>query len=272
MLTYLITLPFNILSILGNLIIIGISLRFKFLCLAYPLRMIFILAIFDFLLSATLSIPNIIFNNSAMCRIQGGLLICFFSCGIIWKAFMSFEMFNIVALKKGQLRFGFFKPLILVVAISVILGLLPAMFDIISNKGDWCGVNLDYKGQYYSFFVIYIVSLYVLTWISIIWNTFVTWKIYFKLKKKLCDTNQELVHKIRLYPLILIFVFTPASVNYIFYILHQMNVVLDTLSYCLLASNGLMNALVYGFNKEVKCLIRGIFRTGSRYHELIEIG
>ena len=269
MLTYFITLPFSILSIIGNIVIIAVSLRFKILCLSYPFRMIFFLAIFDLFLSAALSIPNTLFTRRLFCKIQCGSLLCSFLCGIMWKAFMSFEMFSVVALQKGQLRYGFFRPLILIVVISVFFSALPGIFDIISDKGDWCGVDLYYKGDYSIFFVIYVVILYSLTWICIIWNIFVTWKIYFILKDKLDDDNKGLINKIRLYPVILILVFAPASINYALYIFNQINVAFNTFAYCILASNGLLNALVYGLNKEVKCLIKGMFRLGSTYTELI---
>ena len=46
-------------------------------------------------------------------------------------------------------------------------------------------------------------------------------------------------------------------------------VIRDVKCCCLLAFNGLMDALVYGYNKEIKCLARGIFRMRNSYDELI---
>ena len=43
---------------------------------------------------------------------------------------MSFEIFNVVALQKGQLRFGFFSPVIFIFVILLIIGVFPGTLNI----------------------------------------------------------------------------------------------------------------------------------------------
>ena len=69
--------------------------------------------------------------------------------------------------------------------------------------------------------------------------------------------------------MILILVFIPISIDFIFSLMNLKCPGLDTFTSCVLATNGLMNALVYGYNKEVKCLIRGVFSMRFSYTELL---
>jgi hypothetical protein len=110
----------------------------------------------------------------------------------------------------------------------------------------------------------YTIIFYAWTWLIILFNCFFIIKVMNLLKSELKD-DQNLVdkysNKLKLYPLVQIISFIPATINRIYNMCTNNDNFTLTLIQCIFDnSDGLMFAFVYGFNNTVRGAISDSFK------------
>lgn len=269
-LIYFVTLPFAILSLLGSILILIVCARFELLRASYPFRLIYILTIIDLVWEISLVFPSQAFNSHFFCVLQGFVNQSFNIADILWVSFMSFEMFNVVIMGNEKLKFGYGKPLLLILIISSGTGIIPVLFDCYDLVDGWCwiGSNNPAKKSMVSYLQFFLFSVFIIS--GFIWNAFVSWKVYFKLKTMLREDNYKLFASIRYYPIIILIAFFPIIIEKLIETFSKSPLGYHIIACCIFASGGLFNVLVYGMTYEVKKLIkRGLIHSNSNFVEIV---
>ncbi|OMJ70610.1 hypothetical protein SteCoe_31381 [Stentor coeruleus] len=256
MIQYAAVSPFMALSTISSLMMIILSITNANLRQRYPFQLIFILAILDFLWSLVSLIPVELFENRVFCSLQGALNQLFNMSDLLWTAFMSFELYNVVYKDMPKLMYGYIKPLIFILIISTITALIPWTLDVYKLAGAWCWINKSKGPRKLENLLLRILLFYGVAWIVMIWNTFVSVKLYFKLKYRFSRENKSIVNKLAFYPLILFICYCPITISRIFEEAVEIPLWFHIFSECMMMIEGILNMIVYGFTDEVKVIIK----------------
>jgi hypothetical protein len=223
----------------------------------YPFQLIIILAILDFLWNCACLISSEAINSDTYCNWQAAFIQIFNLSDILWTAFLSFEMYNVVYKEMPKLMYGYIKPLICILALSSISSILPLILHAYGQSGAWCWINKP-KYSKSEILILRITMLYGPVWIVITWNIFVSVKVYLKMKNYFNSENKYIVNKLVYYPLILLICYTPITISRVFNNIF-ISQSFDVFAECILMTEGVLNMIVYGLSKEVRLVIKEMF-------------
>lgn len=97
------------------------------------------------------------------------------------------------------------------------------------------------------------VQFYVPLWIALAFNLYAYIKVVRFIKKYISTTLEiRFIHRLKYYPLVLVFCWTFATINRIYNIFGHEIMFLTFMHHTLGGLQGLLNALVYGTNDQVK--------------------
>ena len=111
------------------------------------------------------------------------------------------------------------------------------------DTGAWCWIKNDYYGWRF-------IQFYGILWAAIGYNSYVYYKVYEKLKAS-SNKENEMVSRIKFYPLVLVCCWTFATIDTIAEIFTTTPLWLQGLHIFLATSQGLGNA-IYGLTEKVK--------------------
>lgn len=251
---YYIVFPFIALTTISSLIMIILPIFNLQLRNYYPFQLIIVLAILDFLWNCASLISVEAIKSNTYCNWQAAFIQIFNLSDILWTAFLSFEMYNVVYKEMPKLMYGYIKPLICILVLSSISSIIPLILQAYGHSGAWCFIN-NPKSSRDEILILRITMFYGPVWIVISWNIFVSVKVYLKMKHYFNSENQYIVNKLVYYPLILLICYTPITISRVF------NSIFDSQSFnifaeCVLMTEGVLNMIVYGLSKEVRLVIK----------------
>jgi Slime mold cyclic AMP receptor len=187
-------------------------------------------------------------TNATECKTQAILgTITMMLCSF-WPFIIGLHLFLSMSGRKTE---GFMKwYLISVWTLSLGLGLLPLIEGQYGNNFGWCWVKQK------SFIYEFILS-YIPVWIAIIGNFYFYINIIVKTNKTIqnIQDNEELkesINKLKLYPLVSLFCYTPVTLNRIFEFFYDPNFYFVIIAVIISCCHGLLNSIVYGSNRITK--------------------
>jgi hypothetical protein len=132
--------------------------------------------------------------------------------------------------------------------ITVLFTILPGTTKSYGDTGGWCWIintrDVDIAWRF--------VTFYIPLWIVIVFNAYVYAAVYYKLKMNSGD-NEDVVARIKYYPLVLVCCWFWASINRLYEVISGTSVFWLAALHILFASSmGFWNALVYGFTPIVR--------------------
>lgn len=259
---YTIIVVANALSVISCLLILSIYILAKNLRV-YAFKLVSILCIIDILKSSSMILPTYSLKASDhLCKLQG-ILVQFFTLASFMMTFITgLALYMCVYVKndyrsKANWLFG-----ILVFTFPLIGTLLPWYYNMFDKDRVWCWVGKDP------------VFWRIITFYGPLWllNGINLW-IYIKIIRKLNEGEHGSIRRLRVYPLILVLCYLPATIERTFemfsnddsFVMMIMMGVGDGLL-------GLANAVCYGFTDHVKNYVFENFlkKKNLSTHELLE--
>jgi hypothetical protein len=258
---YYVEMSFASLSITGCVFIILIFIIYKRLR-SFPFELIVYL-VFATMMNTLSYIMNYIpqysiIMNMHLCRSQAFIMIWFEISQFIWSVLIGFYVYRNVVHINGEentsmgericyLLIGFGFPLI--------FSFIGLFSNLLGPAGKWCWIVSQEDLLWPKIFG---AGVYVLIWILIILNLFFTLASA-KFLRKIASNERERalvsyhVWKLMKYPIIQFFCLIPATINrLIFYITNKYIFVFQTISLISLSLQGLIYAVSYGLNPQVK--------------------
>lgn len=174
---------------------------------------------------------------------------------LLWTAFMSFELYNVAHKDMPKLMYGYHKPLFYILVVSTVMALIPWTLEIYEPAGAWCWIGVPKPPRALEKLILRILLFYLEVWIVMIWNAFVSVKLYFKLKNHFSKEYKSIVNKLILYPFIFFICYCPMSISRTLYGLN-LPLWFEIFSECMLMIEGVLNMVVYGLTDEVKAVIK----------------
>ena len=207
------------------------------------------LALIEFFLFFNRLFPAQVISNDLLCKIQACLNEFLSLVNIFWIGYLKFEMYNVVIRKKQKLQFGYYKPLILFVAISLFGALFPWSLGIYGKAEFFCWIRSS-NSQNYAIFNL--VFFYAFLWIIILFVIFSSIKVSNSLRNMITDDKIILVKRIQNYPLTLIVLYAPMTICRFIqsYVVIPEWFFMFSIS-CILCE-GIFNAVIFGYTPELK--------------------
>lgn len=212
---YLILAPFCAVSCLANVSIVVTFMIYEDLKSIYEYQFILIFACFDFLTCLSSILPSMLYeNNDNLCIAQGILIQIFSLSGILWIGFIAIAMFREMILVRKRFSNGFFKPLLVIISFSIFTALVPYFYNAYKPSGAWCWFENPNGSGYVRNYLFRFLLFYVIVWVIIVLNFAVSLMIRNKKKKEVLYDfkGNRLVNRLKWYPWILCFCFTPLTI------------------------------------------------------------
>lgn len=253
---YLVVAVFSSLSLLGSLFIITIYAKFEALhCFSF--KLVVILSIFHCVEYTFQLMPtHVIKTPYSICMFQATMIQFSSLAGALWIGCMSFLLYLQVIKKITDLQFYLNICLVFTIGLCLTTSIIP----LITSSYGYVGGNCWISGKSEAGNIFRYVFFFGITWIIILFNSLLYFKIIQKvkvemsIKNKLMDEGKVLIHRLRLYPIAMIVTYAPLT---IVRILESMgNDLCPTwfymTAYAFFTSNGLFNSIIYGLNDSVK--------------------
>ena len=212
------------------------------------IELVFYVAINDFIASIGMALgPSN--DGSAACWFQGLSTSYNFNSSVCWTTVMSYQVYLIVFY--GQLLQDLTYLHLICWILPLVLTLLPLSTNTYGNVDDdsrWCFVTELSTSPHWSELFWVIVSFYLGIWCALLLNCFyismILWKMYsmIKVPKAIVET----IHKLILYPIIIIVCWTVMSISDIYSASSEASVP-KTMLWCLLNGIGTLLAGLQGF-------------------------
>lgn len=257
-----------IVTIVSSSYIIQLILKTKSLRISKEHIHVVILLSFYTLLCMSSLIPSTVepdpLNPGPACIIQGCLIQFFSLSGILWTGYIAlYRLYDTIYNRSLK---NYFFPLILIMLFS----LFTAIFPVLINSDDymqdscWCwyggngyylkkkknqdsiDLNKEHRITMYKF-----LFFYGIAWIVIAWIIFVFVYLIRELRKRRVEERRFSFYKY--FPIILVVCFIPLTIARSFSIV---NIGYSIFAAFVMRLLGFFNALAYGFNPEIKALIR----------------
>ena len=254
------------LSALGSLFVAAVYLYFADIR-SFAFKLVFYLSLMDLGHAIGFFLPP---GESIMCQIQAAVTSYFSLASVLWTGIIAFALYLAVLkdkrdIEKLELRFVLFAN-----GVPFLALVPPLVQQKYGGAEGWCWIVTN--GDYYVQGTVWrVVTFYLPLWLVVALNSFVYYKIIKNVRQDVgllgsdLEMAQKLIQKLRMYPLILIFCYTLATVNriYDFFSPTSMNFWLTFLSAVMMNLCGLLNAVVYGFTNTVRLRIKQWFQGGS---------
>lgn len=254
------------LSALGSLFVAAVYLYFADIR-SFAFKLVFYLSLMDLGHAIGFFLPP---GVSVMCEIQAAVTSYFSLASVLWTGIIAFALYLAVLkdkrnIEKLELRFVLFANGV------PFLALVPPLVQQKYGEAEgWCWIVTD--DDYYVQGTIWrVVTFYLPLWLVIGLNSFVYYKIIKNVRQDVgllgsdVEMAQKLIQKLRMYPLILIFCYTLATINrvYDFFSPTHLNFWLTFFSAVIMSLCGLLNAVVYGFTDTVRMRLKQWFQGSS---------
>jgi hypothetical protein len=226
----------------------------------YEFRLIFYLALSDILASIVYVIPP--HDISEMCKLQGSFLTLTANLRLAFSAVIAHSI-HVTYQSRGDLfKLHERKGLIFICLTCLILAILPATTDNYGPAEGICWITI-HGDKYTAGSIWRMTMLYVPLWIVIVYNFAVYYQVIRQIKKLESITScnleyiNQVINKLRMYPIILTFTWLPANINRIVAIFDpdHPSLILTCFSFGLLAGIGFFNVIAYGFTPAVRYVI-----------------
>jgi len=226
----------------------------------YEFRLIFYLTVCDILASIVYVIPP--HDISEMCKFQGSFLTLSANLRLAFSAVIAYSIDATFQCRDDLFKLHERKGIISTFLICLVLAILPVTTDNYGPAEGICWISI--KGDKYTTGSIWRMSiLYVPLWIVIVYNIFVYTRVIRQIKYlssvTCCNTEHtnQIIKKLRMYPIILAFTWLPASINRIVAIFDpdHPSLILTCVSLGLVAGIGFFNVIAYGFTQAVRSVI-----------------
>lgn len=254
---YYTVIPFTGLSFISCLFIISLCACSEFLRKNYPFKLIFILAVIEARMFAVRIFPAYLLG-SKYCFYQAILNNIFTLANNVWVGFICFEMYNVVIREKEKLEYGFYKPLGVILVLSICAGYVPIYLQDYGPIGAYCGTEFNNRHLNNDSIIFFSLS-FGLRWLVIMFQLIVSFKVSRKLKVQFSEENQNIVKKIEYYPIILMTIYIPLTICRMLQLITSVSSILIVASQIIIACEGVLNFIVYGVNNEVKSLLKKFF-------------
>lgn len=258
---YFIMLSANLLSILGSLFIITLFLSFSSLK-KFAFTLIVVLSILDLFNSIAFTIPT--FNSrswSPECQAQAILSNFFTLLGVFWAGYIALSLYFILAKNQIFPEKYWKHSLIILTILCLVNTIIPIITNSYGTVAGWCWIEQSGKldAGFYERNFLFFIPL----WLTIFFIILLYIAVLRVLKNNFNDevTIKSLNKKLTYYPIILIFCFLPYTIKAMLelnevWIVVEYEVELTVIAGVFRSLNGFLNALVYGFTKKVRGLLR----------------
>jgi len=227
----------------------------------FAFKLVFLMAICDFInalggcMGGSFTDGSEFGNPPGLCSFQG-ILIQFGSVGsILWVAVISHCIQEVVLKRNMNVEDHMNKYHCLVWGFSIFSTCLPLFTNSYGDASGWCwitnerdDVTGDIKGAGHWW---RIVCFYIPLWIVIAW---VCW-IYYRTLKQLKDTMDNVLNRMKYYPVILIASYFFATINRVTQFFTEPVIVLTCLHIFFSGLSGFFNSNVYGWTPAVRAEI-----------------
>lgn len=264
---YYLELGFGCLSLLGNFFVIFVYFFYKQLrCFAFELVIYLTIACMFNNLSYLIHYrPSINFTETQMtlCYVQAFMMVWFETSQIIWTTLIAISLYvNVVKFDETDSNSNCMKRVIFLLvgfAFPLSFSIIGITMGYFGPGSNYCWINsIDNSiGA-----IIYGNVIYLLVWILIITNVTIT-IIVIRHLNKLYNNEEEkelisrYIYKLIKYPIIQVICLIPATINRIIYVfLKETFFPIQVISMCFLASQGLLYAIAYGYNTQVREILR----------------
>jgi hypothetical protein len=243
----------SVLSILGSLFIIIVSLRLSDIKITY-IRIVVFTAISDLFRSFCFLIPCNYISNHVLIQFISIINDSCFLITIAWSSFISVSLYQVIVKSKEYstrtYKIWCFLTLICIPAANC----LPIITDSHGCSGSICSLNSSAMGNLWRFSIIYIPA-----WIFIILSIVCCLLVYLSIRNVLIEEEKMiLIKKLYLYPLVLIIEVLPLTLSALLLAFSNNDSVdtFDVVSFTLYSLHGFSNALVFGFTTGIKTIYR----------------
>lgn len=192
-------------------------------------------------------------ETGQLCEAQGLLKTFGGVASLSWVGCMAFSIRQISTqrtINSGSLLWKFH---LVTWTVSLCSAILPLAYHEYVPVGGWCWISSHEEG-----ILLRWTSFYGLLWLDITWIGFVYVSLWLSLKDLPLKERQpqvsRMVSRLYFYPLILVVCYGPASVRRIWDLFGTPPYWLAVLHICLSSLHGLMNAIAYGRNADVRVL------------------
>lgn len=249
---YYCILSCSLLSVFGSLLIIFPYIFFPKIR-NFSFKIIFFIAISDFVRSLNFTIPSYAINNQISCKLSAYILQCTIIFTIGWTTAISTTLYKIVL--KSQQEFGkdtLFWSILCV--ITCLISLVPMINNNSGLYGTMCSYKKDTDGDLFRLALTYIPA-----WLGISISLYCYIKIYTHISEiNLDDCRKLILQKFVMYPFSLIAVYLPLSMARLleYFIDGCWFRTFEFFAILVLCLHGLMNSLIYIWTLNIKELIK----------------
>ena len=258
---YFILLVANILSALGSSFIISIYLSFESLK-KFAFTLIFVLAVLDLFNSIGFIIPAYDSQSSSPeCQAQAALTNFFTILGVFWAGYIALSLYIILAKNKTYPEKYWKHSLLVLTIISIVFTITPIITNSYGKVAGWCWIKQTGKidSGFYERNFLFFIPL----WLTIMFIIALYISLLRVLRHNYNDecTIKSLNKKLTYYPIILVFSFLPYTVKAVIELsdaglLGEREYEFTIIAGVFRALNGFLNAIVYGYTKKVKGLLK----------------
>lgn len=222
----------------------------------HAFKLVLLLAIGDFLTNCCIVMSNAFTDiPDTMCSIQGFILDTAHLSVFTWCLSISFDLYQIFVKNNDDIEKYFKYWAILAYIILPILQIVPFITDSYTHVGTLCTLKQDYYGNIWR-----LVCVYIPIWLHIALTIYFYIRLYGEIKtiqKKSVGSNLELrslILKTVKFPIILIITQLPFSILRLIQVIDpNFNIyTLELIATLLLDLQGLLNAIAYGWNDNVR--------------------
>lgn len=245
------------LSLVGSIFVVGCYIKLTAIR-SFAFKLVLYMSIATLFLSCSAIIGET--QNPAWCKVQAVLMSYFELAALCWAGLIAFvlhmafllgkETFKVshVPMYHGHfLAAGWGFPLVLTI--------LPATTDSYGEAGGWCWIIDDSAVDIMWRFI----QFYVPLWIIMIYCGYVYYKVAEKFKESE-GADAAPIRRLKMYPLVLVICYFWATINRVFQAVSGGQTVffLSVLQIAFSSPIGFINALIYGYTRQVRTQLKGL--------------
>ena len=254
------------LSALGSLFVAAVYLYFTDIR-SFAFKLVFYLSLMDLGHAIGFFLPP---DIGVICQIQAAITSYFSLASVLWTGIIAFALYLAVLKDKRDVEKFELKFVLFANGLPFLALIPPLVQQKYGEAQGWCWIVTT--GDYHVQGTVWrVVTFYLPLWIVIAFNSFVYFKIIKNVKKDASllgsdlQLAQKLIQKLRMYPLILIFCYSVATINRVYdFFSPSMNFWLAFIAAVIMSLCGLLNAVVYGFTDTVRLRIKSWLQRDNR--------
>jgi len=192
-------------------------------------------------------------DDGPLCEAQGLLKTFGGVASLSWVGCMAFAIRQIAAQRTIDTGSLLWKFHLVTWTLSLSSAIIPLAYHEYVPVGGWCWISSHQEGV-----ILRWTSFYGILWLDIAWICFVYISLWLSLKDLPLKERQpqisRMVSRLYMYPLLLVVCYGPASVRRIWDLFGTPRYWLAVVHICFSSLHGLMNAIAYGRNEDVRVL------------------